>query len=50
LAEALADETGRPVEVVELHADALGDKGSDAATYLELLQTNADRVVAALAG
>jgi zinc/manganese transport system substrate-binding protein len=50
LAEALADETGRPVEVVELHADALGDEGSGAATYLELLRTNADRIVAALAG
>jgi zinc/manganese transport system substrate-binding protein len=50
LAEALADETGRPVEVVELDADALGDEGSGAATYLELLQTNADRVVAALTG
>lgn len=48
LAETLADETGEDVEVVELFTESLGEEGSGGATYLELVQTNADRITAAL--
>jgi zinc/manganese transport system substrate-binding protein len=48
LAENLAEQAGRPIEVVELHSDALGDDGSGAATYVEMMRTNARRIAAAL--
>lgn len=49
LAESLAREVGGGVAVVPLYSDALGGPGSDAATYLDLLRTNAARVADALA-
>lgn len=50
MAETLADEVGADVEVVELYSDSLGDEGSDASTYVDLLRTNARRVSEALGG
>ncbi len=49
LAEVLAAETGDDIAVVELFSESLGDEGSGAETYLELIRTNADRIVDALA-
>ena len=48
LAEALAAEAGVDVTIVALYTESLGPPGSDAATYLDLLDTNTDRIVAAL--
>lgn len=48
LAEAIADETGTTVEVVELYTGSLGEDGSGAETLIELLLTNAERIAAAL--
>jgi zinc/manganese transport system substrate-binding protein len=45
LADSLAAELGEDVEIVELYSDSLGD----AASYIELLQTNATRITDALA-
>ena len=50
LARAVAAEVGRDVEVVTLHSDSLGEPGSGAETYEDLVRTNADRVAGALAG
>lgn len=47
LAEALAAE-GADVEVVELYSESLGAPGSDGATYLDMIRTNAQRIAAAL--
>ena len=47
LADALAGEVG-DVEVVELFTESLGDEGSGAETYLEMMRTNADLVAGAL--
>lgn len=49
LAEAIAGEAGSDVKVVELLTGALGDPGSGADTYLGFLETNARRIVQALA-
>ena len=49
LAEALADEVGGDVAVVPLFTEALGDEGSGAETYVDLVRTNADRIAEALA-
>ena len=49
LAQVLADETGEDIEVVELFSESLGEEGSGAETYLDLIRTNADRIVGALA-
>jgi len=48
LAEVLADEVGRPVEIVSLYSDSLGEPGSEAATYLGLMRANASRIAGAL--
>jgi zinc/manganese transport system substrate-binding protein len=48
-ARALADRVGE-VEVVTLHTDALGEQGSGAATYLEMIRSNGDLVSRALGG
>lgn len=48
LAQALAREVGRDVEVVRLYSDALGAPGSGAETYLDLLLTNARLIADAL--
>jgi zinc/manganese transport system substrate-binding protein len=47
LADALAGE-GTDVEVVELYSESLGEPGSDGATYLDMVRTNAERIAAAL--
>ncbi len=49
LAETLAQETGREIEVVTLYTGALGEPGSGAETYAELLVTDATRIADALA-
>ncbi len=49
LAEALAGE-GAPVEVVELYSESLGAAGSDGATYVAMVRTNATRIAEALGG
>lgn len=41
LAEALADAAGGDVEVVALYTESLGDEGSGAETYLEMMRTDA---------
>ncbi len=48
LAETLAAEVGE-VDVVELYTESLGQAGSDGATYLDMVRTNASRISAALA-
>ncbi len=49
LADAVAAEVGRDVEVVELYTGSLGPAGSGAEDYLAMVTVNADRIVAALA-
>ncbi len=49
LAEAIAEEAGSEIEVVELLTGALGDPGSGADTYLGFLETTVRRIVQALA-
>ncbi|MGQ0832253.1 MAG: metal ABC transporter solute-binding protein, Zn/Mn family [Microthrixaceae bacterium] len=47
LADALAAE-GTDVAVVSLYSESLGGSGSDGATYLDMMRTNAARIAAAL--
>ena len=49
LANTLAAEVG-DIAVVELYSESLGDSGSDGATYVDMIRTNAQRIAAALAG
>ena len=48
LAEALADEVGGEVQVVELHTESLGEQGTGAETYIGLMRTNANLIAEAL--
>jgi zinc/manganese transport system substrate-binding protein len=48
VAQAIADDVGHDVAVVELFTDALGEQGSEAVTYLEMMRTNARRIAEAL--
>lgn len=48
IADVVASELGSGVMVVELHIGSLGGPGSGAETLIELLLTNAERIVAAL--
>ncbi|MFN2556053.1 MAG: metal ABC transporter solute-binding protein, Zn/Mn family [Nitriliruptorales bacterium] len=48
LAEALSQELGGQVNVVELYTDSLGPEGSGASTYLDMMRTNARRIADAL--
>lgn len=50
LADTLAAEVGGEVAVVELFTESLGEAGSRGGTYLEMVQTNAERIADALAG
>jgi len=50
LAEAIAAEVGFEVEVIQLYTGSLGEPGSGAETYLEMMRTSTERIVAALAG
>jgi zinc/manganese transport system substrate-binding protein len=47
LAEALAAE-GADVAIVELYSESLGEPGSDGATYVAMMRTNANRIADAL--
>jgi zinc/manganese transport system substrate-binding protein len=49
LADVLAEETGEDIAVVELFSESLGAPGSGGETYLQLIRTNADRILEALA-
>jgi zinc/manganese transport system substrate-binding protein len=49
LAEALAAEVGGETEVVALHLCSLGEPGSGAETYFEMMSTNAELIAGALA-
>jgi zinc/manganese transport system substrate-binding protein len=49
LAEVLVDEIGGDVAVIELFTESLGDDGSGAATYLEMMRFNAAAIAGALA-
>jgi zinc/manganese transport system substrate-binding protein len=48
LAETLRDEVGAEIEVVELYTESLGEPGSGATTYIEMMRTNVTRIVDAL--
>ena len=50
VAEALADEVGDDVEIVELFSESLGEDGSGAETYLAMMTTNTELITAALVG
>lgn len=50
LAETLATEARRDIKVVELFSESLGPPDSEGATYLDMVRTNANRIVQALAG
>jgi zinc/manganese transport system substrate-binding protein len=50
LAATLAKEVGGEVQVVELFSESLGEAGSGAATYVEMIRTNAERIAEALGG
>jgi ABC-type Zn uptake system ZnuABC Zn-binding protein ZnuA len=39
---------GTDVDVIELYSESLGDEGSPADTYVGMIQTNAERIAAAL--
>ena len=47
LISALAGEVG-DVDVVELYTESLGEEGSEGATYIGMVRTNANRISAAL--
>jgi zinc/manganese transport system substrate-binding protein len=48
LADALAAEVGGDVQVVELYSESLGEPGSDGATYVDMMRTDATRIADAL--
>lgn len=45
VAAALAEQVGSEVEVVALYTESLGDEGSDAATYIDMMRTNGSLIV-----
>lgn len=49
LAQTLADEVGAGVRVVALYSESLDEPGSDAATYIDMVRVNAQRIADALA-
>ena len=50
LADALAEESGLDVEVVALFTESLGEPGSGAETYLDMITSNSADITAALSG
>jgi zinc/manganese transport system substrate-binding protein len=48
LADTLANETTSDVAVVQLFSDSLGEAGSGAGTYTDMMRTNAERITDAL--
>jgi zinc/manganese transport system substrate-binding protein len=50
LAEAVAAETGTSIKIIPLYVESLGAPDSPAATYLQMMQTNADLIASGLKG
>ena len=48
LAEAIAGEVGRDVQVLSLYTGSLGEPGSGAETYIEMMTTSTERIVEGL--
>lgn len=48
LAEALAQEVGRDVQVIRLYTGSLGEEGSGAETYIAMMTTSTERIVEGL--
>jgi zinc/manganese transport system substrate-binding protein len=48
LAQALADELGRDISVIELFTESLGEPGTGADTYIGMMTVNAQRIARAL--
>lgn len=48
LADAVATEVGRPIEVVQLYVGSLGEPGSGAEDYISMMQTDATLIADAL--
>jgi zinc/manganese transport system substrate-binding protein len=48
LAQALADEMGRDIAVIELFTESLGEPGSGAETYIGMMTVNAQRIASTL--
>lgn len=48
LADAIAESVGQDVQVIELYTESLGEPGSDAATYVEMMTTDAELIADAL--
>lgn len=50
LAQVIADEVGRDIQVLTLYTDALGRPGSGAETYIDMMLANAETLVRGLGG
>ena len=50
LAEAVAAESGTNIKVIPLYVESLGEPGSPAATYIEMMRTNAQLIAEGLQG
>ncbi|PHX60519.1 MAG: metal ABC transporter substrate-binding protein [Actinobacteria bacterium] len=50
LAEAVAAETGMPIKIIPLYVESLGAPDSPAATYIAMMQANADLIAGGLKG
>lgn len=48
LADAVATEVGRPIDVVQLYVGSVGEPGSGAEDYISMMQTDADLIADAL--
>lgn len=48
LARALASQSGLDVDVVSLYSESLDEPGSEAGTYLDMMATNTDTIIAGL--
>jgi zinc/manganese transport system substrate-binding protein len=48
LAEALARDVGRDVQVIKLYTGSLGEEGSGAETYIGMMTTSTERIVEGL--
>lgn len=48
LADLVASEAGTDVEIVSLYTGSLGEPGTEAETYIQMMRTNANRINAAL--
>ena len=50
LAEAVAAESGTSIKVIPLYVESLGEPGSPAATYIDMMRTNAQLIAEGLQG